>query len=161
MLTRIDGEPFNRRMENGRIGTQPFGHWRRITDAAKYLKNAALALEYSRWSGKAHCGEHGGSHSTRTAHPIMHSLHLTATLVVFHRAARMTPGNRKSMGHFLIVQTKQLSSSGSSNKNTDNSLGVIAAPHHLGQQSSANSPANFVASGHRCEETFSIHRLFL
>src|SRR6266576_502907 len=161
MLTRIDGKPFNRCMENGRIGTQPFGNWRRITSAAKYFENAPLALEYSRRSGKTHCGEHGGTHSPRTGHPIMHSLHLTAALVIFHRAARMAPGNRKSVGHSLIIQTKQFARSGSSNKNTDDSLGVVAAPHHFGQQASANSPANFIPSGHRCEETFSIHRLFL
>src|SRR6267142_4133661 len=113
MLTCIDGKPFNRRMENGRIRTQPFGNWRCITNAAKYFENAALALEYSRWSGKAHCGEHGGSHSTRTGHPVMHSLHLTAALVVFHRAARMTPGNRKSVGHFPIAETKQFPGGGS------------------------------------------------
>src|SRR6266850_5857636 len=133
-------------MENGRIGTQPFDNWRCITNAAKYFENAALALEYSRWSGKAHCGEHGGSHSTRTGHPVMHSLHLTAALVVFHRAARMTTGNRKSMGHSLIVQTKQFSRSSSGNKNADNSLGVVPAPHHFGQQTSSNSPANFIPS---------------
>src|SRR5258705_1246864 len=156
MLTRIDWKPFNRRMENSRIGTESFGNWPRITNAAKYFKNPSLALEYGRRSGKTHCREHGGTHSPRTSHPIVHSLHFAAALVIFHRAARMTPGNRKSVGHFLIVETKQFPGSGSGDKNTDNSLGVIAAPHHFGQQSSANSPANFVPSRHRCEETFSI-----
>src|SRR6476659_7922488 len=103
MLTRIDGKPFNRRMENGRIGTQTFGNWRRITNAAKYFKDAPFALEYGRRSGKPHCREHGRTLSPLPSHPIVHSLHFAAALVVFHRAARMTSGNRKSVGHFLIV----------------------------------------------------------
>src|SRR6266550_4576460 len=80
MLARIDGKPFNRGMENGRVGTQPFGHWRRVTNAAKYFENASLSLEYGRRSGKADCGEHGGTHSPRTGHSIVDSLYLTATL---------------------------------------------------------------------------------
>src|SRR5258707_11542592 len=121
MLTCIKGNCFNSRMEYGRIRTRPFGNCVRITSDAKYFENAPLSLEYCRRSGKAHCGEHGGTHSPRTGHSIVHSLHLTAALVIFHRAARMTTGNRKSVGHFLIVETKQFSRSGGGNKNTHNS----------------------------------------